>query len=140
MGNAGILVTKTLYRKSGENKEFIIVDAGMNDLLRPSIYDAFHGVNPVIQNKEEQLIKADIVGPICESGDFLAADRYVPDFKSGDLMAIMSAGAYGFTMSSNYCSRLKPAEVMVKKDDFQIIRQRQEYEDLVKGESIPSFY
>ncbi len=140
VGNAGILVTKTLYRKSGENKEFIIVDAGMNDLLRPSIYNAFHGVNPVVKkNKEEQLIKADIVGPICESGDFLAADRYVPDFKSGDLVAIMSAGAYGFTMSSNYCSRLKPAEVMVKKDDFEIIRQRQEYEELIKGESIPLF-
>lgn len=139
VGNAGILVTKTLYRKSGENKEFIIVDAGMNDLLRPSIYNAFHAVNPVVKKNKEKPIKADIVGPICESGDFLAADRYVPDFKSGDLIAIMSAGAYGFTMSSNYCSRLKPAEVMVKEDDFQIIRQRQEYEELVKGESIPLF-
>ncbi len=138
VGNAGILVTKVLYRKSGKSKEFIIVDAGMNDLLRPSIYKAYHGVLPVLKSGDP-LITADIVGPICESGDFLAQDRQVTDLKSGGLLAVMSAGAYGYTMSSNYCSRLKIAEVMVKNDRYQIVRQRQRYEDLTAGEVVPSF-
>ena len=138
VGNAGILVTRVLYRKQGKDKEFVVVDAGMNDLARPSLYKAFHAVEPVIKS-ENELIKVDIVGPICESGDFLAADRKISNVKKDDLLAVMSAGAYGFTMSSNYCSRLRVPEVMVKEDQFYVIRTRQEYEDLVAGESIPSF-
>ncbi|MBW1822503.1 MAG: diaminopimelate decarboxylase [Deltaproteobacteria bacterium] len=138
VGNAGILVTRALFRKSSSVKEFIIVDAGMNDLLRPTLYDAFHAIWPVVKSDDE-FVKADIVGPICESSDFLAADRKVPDVKNGDLIAVMSAGAYGFAMSSNYCSRLKVAEVMVRADRFHVATQRQDYKDLVKGESVPSF-
>ncbi len=135
VGNAGILVAKVLFRKRNDLKEFIITDAGMNDLLRPAIYKAFHAVQPVIKKKAPQ-ITADIVGPICETGDFLAADCRIEDVKSGDLLAVMSAGAYGFTMASNYCSRLKIAEVMVRDSEFQVVNQRQTYEDIVRGESI----
>lgn len=139
VGNAGILVTRVLYRKQGKDKKFIVVDAGMNDLVRPSLYNAFHAIDPVVISEEDELIKADVVGPICETGDFLAADRMISNVKRDDLLAVMSAGAYGFTMSSNYCSRLKVAEVMVKDDQFYVIRARQDYEDLIKGESIPPF-
>jgi len=138
VGNAGILVTRVLYRKPGEAKEFVIVDAGMNDLVRPSLYGAFHAIMPVKKTKGEQIV-ADVVGPICETGDFLAANRRIPDLRQGDLLAVMSAGAYGFVMSSNYCSRLKVAEVMVRDDRFHVIRERQDYEDLIEGESIPTF-
>lgn len=138
VGNAGILVTRALYRKSSSIKEFVIVDAGMNDLLRPTLYNAFHAIKPVVKS-DNKLINADVVGPICESGDFLAMDREIPDAKNGDLLAVMSAGAYAFAMSSNYCSRLKVAEVMVKDDKFYIATQRQSYEDLVRGESVPPF-
>jgi len=138
VGNAGILVTRVLFRKSGKVKEFIIADAGMNDLLRPTLYDAFHAIEPVIIT-ENQSITADIVGPICETGDFLAVDRKISDVKKGDLLAVMSAGAYGFTMSSNYCSRPRVAEVMVKDDRFHVIRARESYDDLIDGESLPPF-
>jgi diaminopimelate decarboxylase len=138
VGNAGILVTRVLYRKSGLKKEFVITDAGMNDLIRPSLYDAFHAVQPVVRAKETQIV-ADVVGPICETGDFLAIDRKISDVKKDDLLAVMSAGAYGFAMASNYCSRLKVAEVMVKENQFHVIRARQQYSDLMEGESIPSF-
>ena len=138
VGNAGILVTRVLFRKSGKVKEFIIADAGMNDLLRPTLYDAFHAIEPVIIT-ENQSITADIVGPICETGDFLAVDRKISDVKKGDLLAVMSAGAYGFTMSSNYCSRPRVAEVMVKGDRFHVIRARESYDDLIDGESLPPF-
>jgi diaminopimelate decarboxylase len=110
----------------------------MNDLLRPTLYDAFHAIWPVVKSGDE-FVKADIVGPICESSDFLAADRKVPDVKNGDLIAVMSAGAYGFSMSSNYCSRLKVAEVMVRSDRFHVVTKRQNYEDLLRGESVPPF-
>jgi len=138
VGNAGILVTKVLYRKSGEEKKFVIVDAGMNDLLRPTLYNAFHAIEPVV-NSKKNLIVADVVGPICESSDFLAVDRSICDVESGDLLAVMSAGAYGYVMSSNYCSRLRVAEVMVKEDRFHVIKTRENYEDLVRGESLPPF-
>jgi diaminopimelate decarboxylase len=138
VGNAGILVARVLYRKSGKDKEFVVVDAGMNDLARPSLYKAFHAIKPVVKS-ENKKIKADIVGPICESGDFLAADRIIPDVKKDDLLAVMSAGAYGFTMSSNYCSRLRVAEVMVKDKSFYVVKKRQNYADLLEGESIPPF-
>ena len=138
VGNAGILVSRVLFRKSGKVKEFVIVDAGMNDLMRPTLYGAFHAIKPVIST-ENQPITADVVGPICETGDFLAVDRKMPDVKKGDLIAVMSAGAYGFTMSSNYCSRPRAAEVMVRGDRFHVIRAREIYEDLVDGESVPPF-
>jgi diaminopimelate decarboxylase len=138
VGNAGILVTRTLYRKQGDNKEFIVTDAAMNDLMRPALYDAFHDIRPV-QLTHAPTIKADVVGPICESSDFLARDRRMTDARQGDLLAVMSAGAYGFVMSSNYCSRLRAAEVMVDGQDFYVTRERETYEDLVAGESIPPF-
>ena len=139
VGNAGILVTKVLYRKSGEAKNFVIVDAGMNDLLRPTLYNAFHAIEPVV-NSKKNLIVADVVGPICESSDFLAVDRSICDVKSEDLLAVMSAGAYGYVMSSNYCSRPRVAEVMVKDDRFHVIKTRENYEDLIRGESLPPFF
>jgi diaminopimelate decarboxylase len=138
VGNAGTLITRVLYRKTAPVKEFVITDAGMNDLMRPSLYKAFHAIQPVVKTAHAS-IKADVVGPICESGDFLAVDREIPDVKQGDLLAVMSAGAYGFTMSSNYCSRLRVPEVMVAGDRFYVVRARQTYEDLVAGETIPPF-
>jgi diaminopimelate decarboxylase len=138
VGNAGILVTEVLYRKAGEVKNFIIVDAGMNDLLRPTLYNAFHAIEPV-KNSRQDVIIADVVGPICESGDFLAVDRSIANVQSGDLLAVMSAGAYGFVMSSNYCSRPRVAEVMVHGDRFNVVKAREGYEDLVRGETVPPF-
>ncbi len=139
MGNAGILVTKVLYTKMNNGKRFIIVDAGMNDLVRPSLYGSYQGILPAKKNGDRKEFEADVVGPICESGDFLAKDRLLPEFKQGESMAVLSAGAYGFTMSSNYNSRLKVAEVLVKDGEYFIIRKRESYEDLVRGEDIPSF-
>jgi len=137
-GNAGILVTKVIYTKFASQKRFFIVDSGMNDLMRPSLYNSFHAVQPVTLS-DRQKVKADIVGPICESGDFFAKNREMDSFEQGDLIAIMSAGAYGFSMSSNYNSRPRPCEVMVRDDQFYIIRERETYEDLVRGEVIPDF-
>lgn len=138
VGNAGIMVTEVLYRKLGEAKNFVIVDAGMNDLMRPSLYQAYHAIHPVVRKSTTSLV-ADVVGPICESGDFLAQDREIPSVECGDLLAVMSAGAYGFTMASNYCSRPKLAEVMVRSDRFSVIRSRQNYDDLLAGETVPDF-
>ncbi|VAX22134.1 Diaminopimelate decarboxylase [hydrothermal vent metagenome] len=139
-GNAGALVTRVLYTKENEEKIFFIVDAGMNDLVRPSLYDSYQHVAPVEERVGlRRKISSDVVGPICESGDFLARDRVLPEFKPGDLMAVMSAGAYGFTMSSNYNSRPRVPEVLVKGDGYDIIRDRESYDDLVKGERIPSY-
>jgi len=138
VGNAGIMVGRCLYTKKGEEKNFVIVDAAMNDLARPSLYGSYHGVQAVCKDQEGTVV-ADIVGPICESGDFLAKDREMPRFRQGDLVAFMSAGAYGFAMSSNYNSRPRAAEVMVKGDTFTVIREREVREDLIKGESIPAF-
>lgn len=136
VGNAGILAVKVLYTKQGIKKNFIIVDAGMNDLARPSLYGSYHAIKPVVKNNSRGEIIADVVGPICESGDFFAKDRELPAFKSGDLMAIMSAGAYGFSMSSNYNSRPRACEVMVNGNKFSIIRERETYKDLIRGEKI----
>jgi len=138
VGNAGILVTKVLYRKSGTVKNFVIVDAGMNDLMRPTLYNAYHAIEPVV-NSRQDLIVADVVGPICESSDFLAVDRSMATVEGGDLLAVMSAGAYGYVMSSNYCSRPRVAEVMVKGDRFHVVKARENYEDLIRGETLPPF-
>jgi diaminopimelate decarboxylase len=137
-GNAGILVTRVLYVKQNPEKNFIIIDAAMNDLIRPSLYGSFHAIQPV-RRSERGAIKADVVGPICESTDFLAKDRAMFAFEPGDLMALMSAGAYGFSMASNYNSRPRVPEVMGKGDRYFVIRARETYEDLVRGESIPDF-
>jgi len=137
VGNAGALVTKVLYTKEGL-KKFIIVDAGMNDLARPSLYDAFHLIQAVERPGREQAV-ADVVGPICETGDFLARERSMPKVEADDLLAVMSAGAYGFSMSSNYNSRPRVAEVLVHGGNFHVIRERETYETLIQGESIPEF-
>jgi diaminopimelate decarboxylase len=138
VGNAGILITEVLYTKSNDAKNFIIIDAGMNDLVRPSLYNSYHRIRPVIE-KEREAIVADVVGPICESGDYLAKGRKLFRFERGELLAVMSAGAYGFTMSSNYNSRGRIPEVLVRDDRFFVIRKREVYEDLIRGEEIPEF-
>jgi len=138
VGNAGILVTRVLYQKAGKGKNFIIVDAGMNDLMRPTLYNAFHAIEPIVRSRAP-LTVADVVGPICESGDFLGVDRNLSEAGAGDLLAVMSTGAYGFVMSSNYCSRPRVAEVMVKNNQYHVVKERETYQDLVRGESIPPF-
>ena len=137
-GNAGVLLTRVVYRKKSGAKSFIVADAGMNDLLRPSLYDAHHEVRTVKENGSASL-KADLVGPVCESGDYLARDRELPDAAEGDLLALMGAGAYGFSMSSNYNSRPRAAEVMVRGDRWAVIREREQVADLIKGEVVPAF-
>jgi diaminopimelate decarboxylase len=141
VGNAGILVSRILYQKQGPTKYFIIVDAAMNDLIRPSLYDAHHAVWRVdkknADGRESVRVIADLVGPVCESGDFLAQARSLDAVQSGDLLAFMSAGAYGFAMSSNYNSRTRAAEVLVDGDTFFVVRNRETYEDLIRGERIP---
>ncbi len=131
-GNAAVLVGRVVYTKDGETKRFLIGDAGMNDLIRPSLYGSFHAIKPLKETVAR--INGDLVGPICESGDFLAKDRELPDLGPGDLFAAMSAGGYGFSMSSNYNSRPRAAEVMVKGGEFRVVRKRETYEDLVRGE------
>jgi len=141
VGNAGILVTRVLYVKSTPKKKFVIVDAGMNDLIRPALYDAYHQILPIryTLNAIRSSEKVDVVGPICESADFLAKARKIPRVKEGDYLAVMSAGAYGFSMSSNYNSRKKAEEVMVVGNKTFIIRKRETYNDLIRNELIPPF-
>ncbi len=138
VGNAGILVARVLYAKGNEEKRFIIVDAGMNDLIRPSLYGSYQQIRPVNRKGREE-ITADVVGPICETGDFLARGRRLPALERGELIAVMSAGAYGFSMSSNYNSRPRISEVLVRDDRYYVIRRRESYEDLIRGEEIPEF-
>lgn len=138
VGNAGALLAKVLFKKITEAKTFIVSDGAMNDLMRPSLYGSYHAVQTVVKRDVED-VKVDIVGPICESGDFLAKDRMLPDVEQGDLLAVMSAGAYGFTMSSNYNSRRRPPEVLVKGDEYFIIRRREDLEDLTRGEDVADF-
>jgi diaminopimelate decarboxylase len=135
VGNAGILVTQVLYTKTTPSKNFVIVDAAMNDLVRPSLYGSYHHIQPIHCVVGTPVDLVDVVGPICESGDFLARDRELPVVQPGDHLAVMSAGAYGFTMASNYNSRPRPAEVLVKGGAFRLIRQRETWEDLIRGET-----
>jgi diaminopimelate decarboxylase len=139
VGNAGVLLTRVRYIKSSGRKKFAIVDAGMNDLIRPALYHSYHEIVPVAQPSARATEKIDIVGPVCESGDFFALDREMPPLQAGDLLAIMSAGAYGFVMASNYNSRPLPAEALVRGDRFALIRDRQEIGDLVRGEMDPDW-
>ena len=137
VGNAGVLLTKALYVKKSPSKKFVIVDAGMNDLIRPALYEGYHEVVPLKAPESTKKEVADIVGPVCESGDFFAQDRPVPPLEEGDTIALMSAGAYGFSMASNYNSRPLPAEVLVNGKHADIIRERQLHSDLIRGEIIP---
>jgi diaminopimelate decarboxylase len=135
VGNAGVLLTRVLYMKKSGEKTFAIVDAGMNDLIRSALYQSYHEIVPVKEAKRErEITKIDIVGPVCESGDFFALDREMPELHEGDLLAIMSAGAYGFVMASNYNSRPLPAEALVRGDKVTLIRKRQTWKDLVRAE------
>ena len=136
VGNAGVLLTRVRYIKKSGQKTFAIVDAGMNDLIRPGLYQSYHEIVPVEEGRGDSPNRPlDVVGPVCESGDFFALDREMPEVREGDLLAIMSAGAYGFVMASNYNSRLLPAEALVRGDKVAVIRKRQTWEDLVRGEA-----
>jgi diaminopimelate decarboxylase len=134
VGPAGVLVTRVLYRKRNVKKEFVVVDAGMNDLIRPSLYRSYHDIIPV-RESERPAIVADVVGPVCETGDFLARDRELADAAPGDFLAVTTAGAYGFVLSSNYNARRRAAEVLVEGDKWRVIRTRETFDDLVRGET-----
>ncbi len=139
VGNAGVLLTRVRYIKRSGEKKFAIVDAGMNDLIRPALYHSYHEIVPLRERQDSSREKVDIVGPICESGDFFALDREMPELHEGDLLAIMSAGAYGSVMASNYNSRPLPAEALVRGNRFALIRNRQRPEDLVRDEIEPKW-
>ncbi len=136
VGNSGVLLTRVIYVKKTAAKTFVITDAGMNDLMRPALYSAYHAISPVIL-REGKPIVCDIVGPICETGDFYAADREMPPVQAGDLLAVHSAGAYGFTMASTYNSRPRPAEVLCDNNSLHLIRSRETLHDLIASETIP---
>jgi len=133
VGRAGVLLTRVLYRKNSAGKEFVIVDAAMNDLIRPALYRSHHEIVPLRKTGRAEIV-ADVVGPVCETGDFLARGRKMADAAPGDYLAVETAGAYGFVQASNYNSRTRPAEILVEGDKFRVIRARESYEDLVRGE------
>jgi diaminopimelate decarboxylase len=137
VGNAGVLLTKVVYEKRGKAKVFKIVDAAMNDLIRPTLYEGWHQIVPVQSKPGEENELSDVVGPICETGDYLAQNRELPPLNAGDVLAVMSAGAYGFTMASNYNTRTMPAEILVDGSEAYVVRERQTLEDLVRGEHVP---
>ncbi len=134
--NAGVFVTRLVYEKSNQDKDFVIVDGAMNDLIRPALYQSYQEIEPVGPPRSEERT-VDVVGPVCESGDFLAKERSLPRVERGELLAVHSSGAYGFAMSSNYNGRPRAAEVLVRGDRYAVVRERESYEDLVRGESIP---
>ncbi len=140
VGNAGLLLSRVLYVKRTKDKTFVVLDAAMNDLLRPALYGAHHEIWPVQKHAGGESIIADVVGPVCETGDRFAEARKLPALQPGDLVAIMSAGAYGFSMASSYNSRALPAEVMVSGDRFSVVRRRQKIEDLMRDETVPPWY
>jgi diaminopimelate decarboxylase len=132
-GEAGVLLTRVLYRKCSPAKEFVVVDAAMNDLIRPSLYQSHHEIVPVRQAQRGTIL-ADVVGPVCETGDFLARDRELANVLPGDLLAVSTAGAYAFVAASNYNSRVRPPEVLVEGSQWRVVRARETFEDLVRGE------
>lgn len=138
VGNAGVLLTRVLYLKQGPVKRFVIVDAAMNDLIRPALYGAYQEIRPVTTPRPGTPETVDVVGPVCESGDFLAQDRTMPRVEPDDVLAVMSAGAYGFVMASNYNARPRPAAVLVDGERYDVIRERESLEDLIRGESLPA--
>jgi diaminopimelate decarboxylase len=133
VAGAGVLLTRVLYRKETAGKEFVIVDAGMNDLIRPALYSAYHEIVPVRESGRLSL-RADVVGPVCETGDFLARDRDLPEVFPGDLLAVCTAGAYGFVQASSYNSRPRPPEALVENGSWRVIRERETYDDIIRGE------
>ena len=137
VGNAGILVTQVIYVKRGAAKQFVIVDAGMNDLIRPTLYEAYQDIQPVRQNPAARPVTADVVGPVCETGDYLALGRVIPEPQPGDLLAIMTAGAYGAVQAGTYNSRLLVPEVMVHGADYAVVRPRPTYEDMIAQDALP---
>ncbi len=137
VGNAGVLISRVHYIKEAESKTFVIVDAGMNDLIRPALYESHHDIVPVIKRNGAKFQKVDVVGPVCESGDFFAQNRLLPTLRQGDLVAILSAGAYGAAMGSNYNSRTLPAEILVDGQHAHLVRKRQSFADLIRGEYVP---
>jgi diaminopimelate decarboxylase len=137
VGNAGILVTQVIYVKRGGDKTFVVVDAGMNDLIRPTLYEAYQEIQPVLQNAATRRITADVVGPVCETGDYIALDRSIAEPRPGDLLAIMSAGAYGAVHAGTYNSRLLVPEVMVHGADYAVVRPRPTYEDMIAQDALP---
>ncbi|MFM8886868.1 MAG: diaminopimelate decarboxylase family protein [Chthoniobacterales bacterium] len=138
VGNAGVLLATVLYIKRTPAKTFVVTDAGMNDLIRPALYEGHHEIVPLAEPAQgAQCGPVDVVGPVCESGDFFAQDRDLPALAAGDRIALLSAGAYGFVMASNYHTRRLPAEVLVDGDEADLVRERQSYDDLVRGEKIP---
>jgi diaminopimelate decarboxylase len=139
VGNGGVLVTRVVHIKRTPVKRFVIVDAAMNDLIRPSLYGSYHEIIPVTAKAARRKITADVVGPVCESGDFLAQERRLAAVGENALLAVMSAGAYGMVMASNYNARPRPAEVMVKGSRYELVRRRESVKDLVSGETIPSW-
>ncbi|GBD26415.1 Diaminopimelate decarboxylase [bacterium HR30] len=139
VGNAGVLLTRVQYLKQTGEKTFVIVDAAMNDLIRPSLYGSYQEILPVQPSNHQESAIVDVVGPVCESGDFLARDRELPPVRPGDLLAVMSAGAYGFVMASNYNTRPRAAEVLVDGNVFSLVRLRETYPDLLRGETIPTW-
>jgi diaminopimelate decarboxylase len=139
-GNAGILVTRVLYVKRGASKIFTIVDAGMNDLIRPTLYDAYHEIVPVAEPEAgTPLIVTDVAGPVCETGDYLALARTLPEFKAGDLISVMTAGAYGAVLASEYNSRLLVPEVLVAGNRYSVTRPRPSYDDMLARERLPDW-
>jgi diaminopimelate decarboxylase len=139
VGNAGVLVTKVLYLKEGEGRNFVIVDAGMNDLIRPTLYDAHHEIYPVTLRPGSNMIVADVVGPVCETGDYMALGRRMIRPDAGDLLAIMTAGAYGAVQAGTYNSRLLAPEVLVNGDQWAVVRPRPTYDELIGMDKIPSW-
>jgi diaminopimelate decarboxylase len=135
VGSAGVLLTRVLYRKKSPSKEFVVVDAAMNDLIRPSLYNAHHEILPLRRVPGDPIV-ADVVGPICETGDFLARHRTMADVQPGEFLALSSAGAYGFVQASNYNSRPRAAEVLVEGSTWRVVRERETWEDLIRGESL----
>jgi diaminopimelate decarboxylase len=135
VGPAGVLLSRVIYVKEMSGKTFVITDAGMNDLLRPSHYASYHGITPARFNQDRPVTRVDVVGPICESGDFLALDRPIERVEPGELIVINTTGAYGFSMASTYNQRTRPAEVIVKDDTHRLARRRETYEDLLRGEA-----
>jgi len=138
VGNAGILLSEVIHVKETQDRDFLVIDAAMNDLIRPTLYDAYHGIEPV-DNRDAELTLYDVVGPICETGDTFTRGRSLPKMTAGDIVAVKSAGAYGFCMASNYNTRPMPPEIMVHGDQFKIIRPRQTYQDIIDLETIPDW-
>jgi diaminopimelate decarboxylase len=136
VGPAGALLTRVIYRKRNNGKQFVVVDAAMNDLLRPSLYGAYHEIVPVVLQKNRATEDVDVVGPVCESGDFLARDRELPTVQEDELLAILDAGAYGMSLASNYNSRPRPAEVLVDGRRVRLVRKRESVRELLAPERI----